>query len=143
MQYRIINLFQWTTVAAIVLFFFVNITRAIPPGLRDVRHYLAAMAVWAVVLVPAYLSFRWLVRGRNDMWAIYGMCVGIAVGIAIALTTDVGYRLAEVFEPREAPHFNATQFGVAFGAVVGAFCGALIGGIAGIIKRHSGTPEGL
>jgi hypothetical protein len=135
-RFRLLDLFKWTTVVAVVLV----------PALAIARkqnhlstHVAVAyiIAFWTPALVVAYFGFRWLAKGQNDRWAIYGMAVGIAFGIAVGCTSELGYWLSEVLEPGEPPHFNATKFGVIFGAIFGAFVGALIGGIAGRLSPRS------
>jgi len=135
MRFRLIDLFKWTTVIAVVLV----IALAIAKKQYHLPTHIAVayiIAFWTPPLAVAYFGFRWLARGRNDWWAIYGMAVGLAFGIAVGCTSDLGYWLSEVLEPGEPPHFNATKFGVIFGAISGAFIGALIGGIAGVIGRR-------
>jgi hypothetical protein len=134
MQFRLIDLFKWTTAISVFLITAVAIASKQPHIPLHVA-LAVIIAFWTPPLAVAYFGFRWLAKGQNDWWAIYGMAVGIAFGVAVGCTSELGYSLSEFLEPGEPPHFNATKFGVIFGGIGGAFIGALIGGIAGIIAR--------
>jgi hypothetical protein len=65
-----------------------------------------------------------------------GLLIGLACGIVVGITTDLGLWAIATFNPGLPPQDFRVSFGVIVGMVIGAFAGALIGGIVGIFRRQ-------
>lgn len=63
-----------------------------------------------------------------------GLCAGIALGIVVGMTTDLGLWAIATFNPDLPPRDFKIQFGVIVGAIIGAFAGVLVGGIVGMLR---------
>lgn len=133
MQFRLIDLFKWTTVIGVSLplaiWFATTLIRLRPaerPGFLVGCTLLSAFVV---------VSVRYLATDRHDRWTVTGLCVGIAAGVFIGANSGLGLWAIETFNPDLPPRDFEMTFGVIVGSIAGAFIGTLICGVAGAIWR--------
>jgi hypothetical protein len=130
MRFRIMDIFKWTAALAVVFTL----------GFSAIRLQSALALVLAVAFVFTFWG-RLQTTWQQKDWTLFGMFAGVAAGLSAGITTDLGYRLAEHFEPREPAHFIAPLYGRVFGVILGAWFGALAGGIASMILRRRFTQQ--